>query len=653
MLDGGAGIGIMSEEMAISMGVPIQRHPQRVTLALGADGVLIGTASNVDVVVCAGTVMEASVRVPLLYITDTPGPYQLLLGQAVLGPLGARACPTTQRLLYNPFLHLPGDFRNLTWMVPLATRAEAQASAGAAGGAQRLPVQQHLEMPLACMVSGGSTTSCTDVSDSDSDCGDAVSDDWQHLYSAVQQAFDSMTAEARAEYLASVVLNNVDGRCRRPISRLTASGPGPYQPHMGREPDATSCVGLELELTGLLWQTSDVPACAAALAASQRVPLAAQLEQQFRLALELHVAESGPVVAGDLAPVLQHVLGNYNHARPGAQQRLVPQLAEAAVSRMVDLIYRPSGSAALLQTALACAEMQLAHALRTERLPGFWEKPRCVNWQRFANLGSDAQGRLLQAIARHFIQSTWPQKQRGKPVHELPQPKAPVLRASAQQLKGWHSLAVQTLDYSSTDCPMSSSDAFEAAVSGWASSCMLQLQEDGGSAQLLSDADAYDLPRALAGRSHVWLQAADLLLQEFQQHHAPVLSERIYPISLSFFSYYSFYLALPGVISLRPTGFHPNYTPGAPAYRQLRRGYPAYPGYQATCSYGQLFTDIFTSHLTSNLVRPPGNDYRAFRALAALVCGTQSVPPARRYCCGTDALQPQALDAPEAGKATA
>jgi hypothetical protein len=93
-------------------------------------------------VLCAGTLMEAVVNLPEVWITDVPGPYALLLGQSAHGPLGAAVNSATRQCIYRPYIAqaLPAA-RNLVWSLPLASKEDMpQAASLTLDGSSRLPV---------------------------------------------------------------------------------------------------------------------------------------------------------------------------------------------------------------------------------------------------------------------------------------------------------------------------------------------------------------------------------------------------------------------------------------------------------------------------------------------------------------------------------
>jgi hypothetical protein len=203
------------------------------------------------------------------------------------------------------------------------------------------------------------------------------------------------------------------------------------------------------------------------------------------------------------------------------------------------------------------------------------------------------------------------------------------------------------LDVASINVPMQDSGHLKAAVSSWVDGCVQQLRQDGAEHQQISDAAAFDLPQALAGQSPHWRLAADLLLREFQLQHAPLLAEYVAPVLYSFFSYYSFYLAAPGAVSLRDNGFQPNFRRGDEELGLAGRVYGApVAGGNHSSRYGQLYTSVF--EVMSSHPNVPG-----FEPYQKVVYDTESVPAAARYCCGPDALQPLPLGAGQPAHASA
>jgi hypothetical protein len=152
MLDTGSIITIMGLQLALQFGLTVHPDGRRVTLALGADGSVAGVARDLQLVLCTGTLMEAVVNLPEVWITDVPGPYALLLGQSALGPLGAAVDPATRQCTYRPYIAQPMPaVRNLVWSLPLVRKDDIpQAASLMLDDSGRLPVHSAPPQLICC-----------------------------------------------------------------------------------------------------------------------------------------------------------------------------------------------------------------------------------------------------------------------------------------------------------------------------------------------------------------------------------------------------------------------------------------------------------------------------------------------------------------------
>ena len=598
MVDGGSTILIMSEEHALRWGCQVQPTTQKVGLALGGDASISGVVHGVSLVLCAGTPVEATVQLPAVWVTDRPGPYVLLLGQSVLGPLGAFADPVTQRLVYRPFLQasesLP-EARELAWHVPLLRRSELpQAASLQLAEPARLPVEADLQQLLCCMVQPPRQLSQPQprpqpqprqqqpppppqqqqqqLSEQDRQLQRQQKQEQQEAAAQAQVCawLDTYDDDELRAFVRRQVTDHMDGRWRPEGQLFQAEWRNPvdFSVSLSREVD------FELFSGGAYMQLLEE---ATRVARSFRTAIARALEAGFQQQLELERATYGPLSPMQQAAAFLDVVG-YRGRMPELLEQLVSESQSRAVEQVcmqqlasqagTDAI--TSCSEALLMQAFQHAPFAEPRAAQADAAVRECCSPtgKLAHHMALRDLDPQQLQRVLRACAQHLRRRLCLSERCGGAAAMAPS--RAQLAVISEHAARWSLLAVRAAELSQRNSmylEIFARPYEQACYDLWLLSVQHGLQDDQRrwEEQPAAARVEFDLPDALVGQAPVWFSAADLLLEfccdgydhDDQAGCAVHMMNQGIHVLRSHLSYACVYLGLPGVVRLGAAGFEP------------------------------------------------------------------------------------------------